>query len=155
MSNINKVRLAHELLDEINARQDLTPEQTEVLRSFLPERPKEKTLKALRHDVYDVWAGVIDNEWPEDMYCSLENWLYELHVQLLRLAPDKPDHPEVLQTGAEYQEAPWGTIVAMENSATAWVKKNGWWLNTDGDGRTDGQTLWGVPRKVLRWGEGA
>ena len=82
MSNENKVRLAHDLLDEINARQDLTLEQTEVLRSFLPERPKRKTLEALRHDVHDVWAGVIGNEWPDDMYCNLETWLYELHAQL-------------------------------------------------------------------------
>lgn len=72
----------------------------------------------------------------------------------LTFLDSEPAHPEFLQTGAEYQEAPWGTIVAMESSATAWVKKNDGWLNTDGDGRADSQFLWGVPRKVLRWGEG-
>ena len=72
----------------------------------------------------------------------------------LTFLDSEPAHPEFLETGAEYQEAPWGTIVAMESSATAWVKKNDGWLNTDGDGRADSQFLWGVPRKVLRWGEG-
>ena len=67
----------------------------------------------------------------------------------------KPAHPEFLEIGAEYQGAPWGTIVAKEGTPIAWVKKNNGWLNTDGSGRTDGQALWGVPRKVLRWGEGA
>ena len=67
----------------------------------------------------------------------------------------EPAHPEFLETGAEYEEAPWGTIVAKESVSIAWVKKNNGWLNTDGSGRTDGQALWGVPRKVLRWGEGA
>ena len=51
MSNENKARLAHELLDEINARQDLTPRQVRVLRSFLPERPKINTLEEDRKSV--------------------------------------------------------------------------------------------------------
>ncbi len=66
----------------------------------------------------------------------------------------EPAHPELLETVAEYQDAPWGTIVAQEGTPIAWVKKNNGWSNTDGERRADSQFLWGVPRKVLRWGEG-
>ena len=218
MSNENKARLAHELLDEINARQDLTPRQVRVLRSFLPELPKQKTLEALRHDVHDVWAGVHGNEWPDDMYCDLETWLYELHTQLkelkdtpatvpelpagMRIAdhesygrvvvspglipdgryqifvldsgtktgaecefvhpdtltfidtePAKPAHPEFLETEADYQNAPEGTIVVVP-SRVPWAKvKSGDWVcrygtNSDFSMALDGR------RQVLRWGWG-
>ena len=152
MSDDNKIRLAHELLDEINARQDLTPEQTEVLRSFLPERPKRKTLEALRHDVHDVWAGVIKNEWPDDMYCDLETWLYELHAQLQGLATDRPAHPEFLETEDGYENAPEGTVVARD-SINPWVKEEGVWVQ----GSAADATVYTVPylkgpRRVLRWG---
>ena len=153
MSNENKVRLAHELLDEINARQDLTPEQTEVLRSFLPERPKRKTLEALRHDVHDVWAGVIGNEWPDDMYCNLETWLYELHAQLQGLAPNMPAHPEFLETEADYENAPEGTIVACDDSPP-WYKFDSAWLSTAAYESNSSKSMSGIIREVLRWGWG-
>ena len=107
MSNENKVRLAHDLLDELDARAELSQEQEKLLRSFLPELPKQKTLEALRHDVHDVWAGVHGNEWPDDMYCDLENWLYKLHKQLKGLkdtsasVPFRLAHPEFLETEAD------------------------------------------------------
>ena len=82
-------------------------------------------------------------------------FLPESSLTYLDSEPAKPSHPEFLQTGAEYQEAPWGTIVAQEGTPVAWVKKNNGWSSTDGGSRTDSQFLWGVPRKVLRWGEGA
>ena len=152
MSDENKARLAHELLDEINARQDLTPEQTEVLRSFLPERPKRKTLEALRHDVHDVWAGTNGNEWPDDMYCDLENWLYKLHKQLQGLAPAKPTHPEFRETEVEYGNAPVGTVVARDNGLP-WVKeKSNYWTRPDAAKSDYGMSLGG--RRVLRWGWG-
>ena len=150
MSNENKVRLAHELLDEIKARQDLTPEQTEVLRSFLPERPKRKTLEALRHDVHDVWAGVIKNEWPDDMYCDLETWLYELHAQLQGLAPDRPAHPEFLETVEDYENAPQRTIVAIGDAAP-WMKLGAAWVSATWSGRSS-ELMDDAPRRVLRWG---
>lgn len=216
MATTSEIRLAHELLDEINARQDLTPEQTEVLRSFLPELPKQKTLKEITHDVFAAWNRTYGNDWEEDTLGDLEAWLGELYKQMdglenvdssplptgMRLAnhtefgrvvdtgwigsdgehfcvyysdvlergsyvflpessltfidtePAKPAHPEFLQTGAEYQEAPWGTIVAMEDSLIVWVKKGDSWSSTGGERRAESQFLWGVPRKVLRWGEG-
>ena len=82
------------------------------------------------------------------------DWEYthECELTFIDAEPAKPARPEFLQTGAEYQEAPWGTIVAMEDSLIAWVKKDDSWSSTDGERRTDSQFLWGVPRKVLRWG---
>ena len=153
MSDENKARLAHELLDEINARQDLTPEQTEVLRSFLPERPKQKTLEELRREVYDVWAGTNGNEWPDDMYCDLENWLYKLHKQLRGLEPAKPAHPEFLETEADYQNAPEGTIVACDDSPPC-HKFGSEWSSVLFCGMKDDRGMSRAIRRVLRWGDG-
>ena len=91
MSNGNKVRLAYELLDEIDAREDLTPEQTEVLRSFLPERPKQKTLEELIEHVNDVWGDTHVNEWDAGAHGVLEGWLSEFEVQLRGLADAEPE----------------------------------------------------------------
>ena len=82
MTNTNDVRRAHEVLDGLSAGRILSRENEQLLRSFLPELPKRKTLEELRRDVYDVWAGTNGNEWPDDMHCDLETWLHELHAQL-------------------------------------------------------------------------
>ena len=85
MSDDNKIRLAHELLDEINARQDLTPRQVRVLRSFLPELPKQKTLEEIIGHVYDAWLGTDGNDWggnEDDPDVAIGDWLKELHEQL-------------------------------------------------------------------------
>src|SRR5699024_7042984 len=120
MSDENKVRLAHELLDEINARQDLTPEQTEVLRSFLPERPKQKTLEDVYREVCNVWYRTDGNVWKADTFGELEAWLYGLHEQLKGLIDSKPvtpTHPEFLETVEGYENAPQRTIVAIGDAA--------------------------------------
>ena len=157
MSTHEHSRRAHELVDAI--KDGYTPDRADVdfLRSFLPELPKQKTLEELRREVYDVWAGTIENEWPDDMYCDLENWLYELHVQLQGLAdaePAKPAHPEFLETEADYENAPEGTIVALDG-VNPWVKEESVWMQ----GTTADATVYRVPclkgpRRVLRWGEG-
>ena len=82
MSDENKARLAHDVLDGLSAGRILSRENEQLLRSFLPELPTQMSLEALRQDVHDVWAGVNGNEWPDDMYCDLETWLYELHAQM-------------------------------------------------------------------------
>ena len=81
MSNAD-IRKAHKLLDYVSQGRAVLDEEIKLLRSFLPELPKQKTLEALRHDVHDVWAGVHGNEWPDDMYCDLETWLDALHTEL-------------------------------------------------------------------------
>lgn len=153
MSNENKVRLAHELLDEINARQDLTPEQTEVLRSFLPELPKQKTLEELRHEVYDAWIGADGNEWPDDAHGVLETWLAEFYAQLKGVEVTAPAHPEFLETEADYAAAPEGTVV-VKVDALPWVKEddNNW--TCPGGSKGDYTMSLVGSRRVLRWGWG-
>ena len=157
MTNANEVRRAHDVVDGLFAGRILSRENEQLLRSFLPELPKRKTLEELRREVYDVWAGAIENEWPDDMYCDLENWLYELHVQLQGLAdaePAKPAHPEFLETEADYQKAPEGTIVALDGSGTIWLKKFGGWRNTAGDHGVESACIALDSRRVLRFGWG-
>ena len=150
--NVSDARKAHKLLDYVSQGRAVLDDEIKLLRSFLPERPKRKTLEALRHDVHDVWAGVIENEWPDDMYCDLETWLYELHAQLQGLTPDRPAHPEFLETEADYENAPEGTIVACEDSLP-WHKFDSTWLSTITHGRNDAKDMTGVIREVLRWGD--
>ena len=74
MTNANDVRLAHDLLDELDARAELSQEQEKLLRSFLPELPKQKTLEEIHKYVDDAWLKADDPESKE--------WLHELHAQL-------------------------------------------------------------------------
>ena len=129
----------------------------------VPELPA-----GMRIAVHAVYGRVVTSPKPDQdgVYVLLlprpkfetgADWEYahECELTFIDAEPAKPAHPEFLETGAEYEEAPQGTIVAKGSVSIAWIKKNNGWLNTDGSGRTDGQALWGVPRKVLRWGEGA
>ena len=152
MTNANDARRAHKLLDYVSQGRAVLDEEIKLLRSFLPELPKRKTLEALRYDVHDVWAGVIKNEWPDDMYCDLETWLYELHAQLQGLAPDKPAHPEFLETEADYENAPEGTIVACDDSPPC-HKFGSEWSSVLFYGMKDDRGMSRVIRRVLRWGK--
>ena len=152
MSDENKARLAHEVLDGLFAGRILSRENEQLLRSFLPEPPAQMSLEALRQDVHDVWAGVHGNEWPDDMYCDLETWLYELHAQLQGLAPDMPAHPEFLETEADYENAPEGTIAACEDSLP-WHKFDSAWLSTAAYEGINAKNMTGIIRRVLRWGK--
>ena len=217
MSDRNKVRLAHELLDEVNAREDLTPRQVRVLRSFLPERPKRKTLEDVYREVCNAWYRTDGDVWKADAFGELEEWLYGLYEQLkglidskpaspalpegMRLAdheeygrvvvspkpndigqykifhlddsyvsgagvsyvepdaltfidaePVKPVHPEFLETEADYQNAPEGTIVACEDSSP-WYKSGPEWLSVDFCGAKDDKGMSRARRRVLRWGK--
>ena len=151
--NVSDARKAHKLLDYVSQGRAVLDDEIKLLRSFLPERPKRKTLEALRHDVHDVWAGVIENEWPDDMYCDLETWLYELHAQLQGLTPDRPAHPEFLETEADYENAPEGTIVACEDSLP-WHKFDSAWLSTAAYEGNNTKGMTGIIREVLRWSWG-
>ena len=154
MTNANDVRRAHKLLDYVSQGRAVLDDELKLLRSFLPELPKQKTLEELRREVYDVWAGTNGNEWPDDMYCDLENWLYELHVQLQGLAdaePAKPAHPEFLEIEADYRNAPFGTIVVGKNYYP-WIKTQGSWLAYGAQSRNDFE-MRAFRRYVLRWGD--
>ena len=217
MSDRNKVRLAHELLNEINAREDLTPEQVRLLRSFLPERPKINTLEDAYSEVCNAWYRTDGNVWKDETFGELEEWLYGLYEQLkglidskpaspalpegMRLAehekrgrvvvslkpndigqykifhlddsyvsgadvsyveadaltfidaePAKPVHPEFLETAADYENAPVGTIVVAGGNAP-WIKRlDGW--HSQATTPAHSSTMSCKKRAVLRWGWG-
>ena len=61
-------------------------------------------------------------------------------------------HPEFLETEADYESAPEGTVVARD-SLNPWVKEENVWMQ----GTTADATVYRVPclkgpRRVLRWG---
>ena len=151
MTTANDARKAHKLLDSLFDNSELSHAQIDLIRGLVPEPPAQMTLEELRREVYDVWAGVHGNEWPDDMYCDLETWLYELHQQLKGLAPAKPAHPEFLETEADYQDAPEGTIVDTPGRL-AWVKKgaNDWTCRGGSNG--DYSMALSGRRRVWRWG---
>ena len=156
MSTHEHSRRAHELVDAI--KDGYTPDRADVdfLRSFLPELPKQKTLAELRHEVNDAWVGADGNEWPDDAHGVLETWLLELHEQLQGLEnaakPAKSAHPEFLETEADYENAPEGTIVACDDSSP-WHKFDSVWLSTAVYEGNNAKNMTGIIRRVLRWGE--
>ena len=210
MTTVNDARRAHDVLDGLSAGRVLSRENEQLLRSFLPELPKQMTLEEIYKYVDDAWLEADDPE--------LKEWLHELHAQLkglevaatiapalpagMRLAdhkqygrvitspkpnrdgvydllvprpkfetgadweyaheceltfidaePVKPAHPEFLETEADYQKAPEGTIVACEDSPP-WHKFDSTWLSTITQRSNSAKDMTGVIREVLRWGWG-
>ena len=62
-------------------------------------------------------------------------------------------HPEFLETEADYQNAPEGTIVACEDSLP-WHKFDSDWLSTAAYEGNSAEGMSSVIRRVLRWGNG-
>ena len=223
MSDKNKVRLAHDVLDGLSAGRILSRENEQLLRSFLPELPKQKTLEEIAVHVYGALLGTSGNDWTGDKYdadVTLEAWLSDLHAQLkglkdtpaavaalpagMRLAdheqygrvitspkpnrdgiydllvpkpkfetgadweyaheceltfvdaePAKSAHPEFLETEADYQNAPMGTVVAYQGQYP-WVRlDDGMWTTavmSDMDEPVTSLRMGEVSRRVLRWG---
>ena len=216
MTTANDVRNAHHILDELDARAELSQAQEKLLRSFLPELPKQKTLEEITELVNEAWSFTHVNEWDDDAYGSLESWLSDLETQLqgvketsanvpelpvgMRLAkhenygrvvvtdwivsynkhfcvyrcdvlergsyvflpessltfidsePAKYDHPEFLETEADYQNAPEGTIVACDDSPPC-HKFGSEWSSVDFWGMKDDRGMSRAIRRVLRWGK--
>ena len=212
------IRKAHKLLDYVSQGRAVLDEEIELLRSFLPDLPKQKTLEEIVEHVRDAWVGASGNESAGNSYnteIALESWLAELYVQLqglkdtpvtvpalpagMRLADHeqygrvitspkpnrdgvydllvprpkfetgadweyaheceltfidaKPAHPEFLETEADYQNAPEGTIAACEDSPP-WHKFDSEWLSTAAYEGNSAKGMTGVIRRVLRWGDG-
>ena len=82
MSDENKARLAHDVLDGLSAGRILSRENEQLLRSFLPELPKQKTLEEITELVNEAWGFTHVNEWDDDAYGSLGSWLSDLETQL-------------------------------------------------------------------------
>ena len=212
------IREAHKLLDYVSQGRAVLDDEIKLLRSFLPELPKQMKLEEITEHVRDAWIGASGNEWAGNSYnreIALEGWLGELYVQLkelkdtpvavpalpagMRIAdheqygrvitspkPNRdgvydllvprpkfetgadweyaheceltfidaePVHPEFLETEADYESAPEGTIVACEDSPP-WHKFESAWLSTITHGRNDAKDMTGVIREVLRWSWG-
>ena len=97
--------------------------------------------------------GVYDLLVPRPTVETGADWDYahECELTFLDSEPAKPAHPEFLETEADYQNAPAGTVAAKDGWL-AWVKqKNGDW-SCDG-GSEEGSILAQTgKRHVLRWG---
>ena len=74
-------------------------------------------------------------------------------LMLIDAEPAKPARPEFLETEADYQNAPDGTIVACDDSPPC-HKFGSAWLSTITHGRNDAKDMTGVIREVLRWSWG-
>lgn len=67
-------------------------------------------------------------------------------------APEEPEHPATLETQADYENAPEGTVVA-EPRWQAWQKRaTGKWVYAES--KRDSGSIAGTERRVLRWGWG-
>ena len=65
----------------------------------------------------------------------------------------KPTRPEFLETEADYQNAPEGTIAACDDSPP-WHKFDSAWLSTADYEGNSSKSMSGIIREVLRWGDG-
>ena len=207
--NASDVRKAHKLLDYVSQGRAVLDDELKLLRSFLPDLPKQKTLEEIHEGVDVAWLEADDPE--------LKEWLCELSTQIkglfysdpnspelpagMRIAvhavygrvvvspvvdddgtckifhlsthtrdgsdycwapidsltfidyePAKPAHPEFLETEADYENAPEGTIAACDGSLP-WHKFRSAWSSSAVRGEEDA-TMSGSRRRVLRWGEG-
>ena len=160
MSTISKTHRAHDVLNGLYAGRILSKENEQLLRSFLPELPKQMKLEEITEHVRYAWIGTSDNVWAGNSYnteITLESWLGELYVQLQGLSdaePAKPAPPEFLETEADYTDVPEGTILTIDGLDTAWVKKFDGWVSTETSRERSSKELGYVPRRVLRWGWG-
>ena len=154
MTNANDARRAHDVLDGLFAGRILSRENEQLLRSFLPEMPKQMTLEGVATDVYIAWNETYGSDWEEDTFGDLEVWLGELYEHLCSLAdaePAKPAHPEFLETEADYAAAPEGTIVACDDSPPC-HKFGSEWSSVLFCGMKDDRGMSRAIRRVLRWG---
>ena len=85
MSTHEHSRRAHELVDAI--KDGYTPDRADVdfLRSFLPELPKQKTLKEIHEEVDEAWLATNDPE--------LKERLREISTQIRGLFYSSPNSP--------------------------------------------------------------
>ena len=99
--------------------------------------------------------GVYDLLVPRPKFETGADWEYahECELTFIDAEPAKPAHPEFLETEADYESAPEGTIVACEDSPP-WHKFDSTWLSTITHGRNDAKNMTGIIREVLRWSWG-
>ena len=103
--------------------------------------------KPNRNGVYDLLV-------PRPKFETGADWEYahECELTFIDAEPAKPAHPEFLETEADYQNAPEGTIVACDDSPP-WYKSGPEWLSVDFCGAKDDKGMSRARRRVLRWGK--
>ena len=84
---------------------------------------------------------------------STYDYAHECELTFIDAEPAKPAHPEFLETEADYQNAPEGTIVACEDSPPC-HKFGSEWSSVLFCGMKDDRGMSRVIRRVLRWGWG-
>ena len=97
--------------------------------------------------------GIYDLLVPKPKFETGADWEYahECELTFIDAEPAKSAHPEFLETEANYQNAPAGTVAAKDGWL-AWIKqKNGDWSC---DGGSEGGSILAQTgkRRVLRWG---
>ena len=106
MATANQVREVHKLLDDWMRNKGLYADEVQMVRSLLPELPKQKTLEEITELVNEAWGFTHVNEWDDDAYGSLESWLSDLETQL----------QGVKETSANVPELPAGMRIAVHPS---------------------------------------
>ena len=84
--------------------------------------------------------------------CVEYSYLSADHLTFIDYEPAKPARPEFLETEADYENAPEGTIVACEDSSP-WYKSGPEWSSVDFCGAKDDKGMSRARRRVLRWGK--
>ena len=89
--------------------------------------------------------GVYDLLVPRPKFETGADWEYahECELTFIDAEPAKPVHPEFLETEADYENAPEGTIVVMDGIKAPVLRASDWPM-----------TMSHVRRRVLRWGWG-
>lgn len=160
MTTANDARKAHDLLDELDARAELSQEQEKLLRSFLPERPKDATLVDLLDRVHAAWLSANASDWGFDTPAEHHDWLFDLRDDLIRIINEqdtlaikqaKSAHPEFLETEADYASAPRGTVAAKDGWLP-WLKETGGRWSCGGGSEGESSLARSGKRRILRWG---
>ena len=99
--------------------------------------------------------GIYDLLVPRPKFETGADWEYahECELTFIDAEPAKPARPEFLETEADYENAPEGTIVACDDSSP-WHKFDSVWLSTAVYEGNNAKNMTGIIRRVLRWGDG-
>src|SRR5699024_5916655 len=88
----------------------------------------------------------------EDAWGAYLRYVNSSDLTFIDMEPAKPARPEFLETEADYENAPEGTIVACEDSSP-WYKSGPEWSSVDFWGIKDNKGMSRARRRVLRWGK--
>ena len=89
MSNASDARRAHDVLDGLFEGRVLPRENEQLLRSFLPDRPKDATLEDLLTCVHAAWLRANPSDWGFDTPAEHHDWLFDLRNDLVRILQEQ------------------------------------------------------------------